>query len=162
VLTKLQLSPSSASYSVTDGKGSIRTILDGGASRYRRDLIGVNSSVKVSWLCDRDQYRYFRAFYRSLLQNGSKAFILDLILDNPTPVPHTCRFIPGSVSLSEQSGLMYVVSAELEVEPSDIDEDAEAAFAFLFSMFGSTWETDFPHIESDLDNIINVELPADI
>lgn len=160
-LTKLTLAPDSSSYSVTDGKEVVSVALDGGAGRYRRDILDASSSVSVVWICDREEYHYLRAFYRALLGKGSKPFLIDLILDDPLPAEHKAYFVPGSMVLTGQKGLSYYVSAQLEVEPAEIDTEAETMFAALFSEFGGTWQTDFPPIESEFDWLINTKLPAD-
>lgn len=162
VLTKLILPPNNSSYSVTDGKEVVSVALDGGAGRYRRDIIGASSAVSVQWVCDRGEYEYLRAFYRSLLGKGALPFLIDLILDDPLPVEHKAYFVPGSMVLTGQRGLSYYVSAQLEVEPAEVDDVAEADFAAIYSIFGSNWQTVFPPLEDDFNEIINIQLPADI
>ena len=159
-LTKLILPPDSSSYSVTDGKEVVSVSLDGGAGKYRRDIIGASSAVSVQWVCDRKEYEYIRAFYRALLGKGSRPFLIDLILDDPLPVEHKAYFVPGSMTLTGQRGLSYDVSAQLEVEPSEIDESKQAYMALMYSSFGKDWEAVFPPIENELDILINVKFPV--
>lgn len=161
-LIKLSLAPDNSSYSVTDGKEVVSVALDGGAGKYRRDIVGASSSVSVSWVCDREEYHYIRAFYRALLGKGSKPFLIDLILDDPLPAEHKAYFVPGSMVLTGQKGLSYYVSAQLEVEPSDIDTEAETMFATLYSIFGPNWQNEFPPIEDAVDTLVNVQIPADL
>lgn len=160
LLTKLVLAPDNSSYSVRDGKEVVSVALDGGAGRYRRDILGASSAVSVQWICDREEYHYLRSFYRALLGKGAKPFLIDLILDDPLPMEHKAYFVPGSMALTAQRGLAYYVSAELEVEPTDMDEEAELNFATMFSNFGPDWETVFPPIEDEFNTIVNTDLPA--
>lgn len=160
-LTKLALAPDNSSYSVTDGKEVVSVALDGGAGRYRHDILGASSFVSVQWVCDRTEYRYLRTFYSALVDKGATPFLIDLILDDPLPVEHKAYFVPGSMTLTGQKGLSYYVSAQLEVEPVGVSED-DISFALLFGELGSNWESEFPVLENEFDNIINVQIPADL
>lgn len=158
-LSKFVLPPDNSSYSAADGKETVATQLDGGAARYRRDILGATSTVNCSWILDPDEYKYLRSFYRALTLKGSKPFLINLILDEPTLTEHKAYFIPGSVQLTGQKGLTYWVTAQLEVYPAEIDYEAEAAFAALFGEYGATWQTDFPIFENGFDVEINLNLP---
>lgn len=162
-IIKFAYIPDASGYVVEDAAADVIAIkLDGGASRYRRDRIGSNSKVSVRWTLDPSEYRYFRMFYRFLTDKGAKPFLIDLVLDTEFPAEHTAHFIPGSVRLQEQRGQAYIVSAELEVEPTVIEnEDEERAAAILFSIFGPSYEEDFPPVESKLDVVVNLHLPGD-
>lgn len=160
-LVKLALSPDSSSYSVADGEDVIATKLDGGLSRYRLDILGASSKVSVKWICDRTQYKYLRAFYSVLINKGATPFIIDLILNDPLPVEHVAYFIPGSMALTNQQGCVYEVSAQLEVEPISVTDD-DVIFAALYGEFGSNYETEFPAFEDMFDNLMNVQIPADL
>jgi len=160
-LSKFKLAPDNSSYSVTDGKEVIGVSLDGGAGRYRRDILGASSAVSVQWVCDRDEYRYLRTFYSALVDKGATPFLIDLILDNPLPVEHKAYFVPGSMVLTGQKGLSYYVSAQLEVEPVGVTDD-DITFAALYGEFGSNYETEFPAFEDVFDNLMNVQIPADL
>jgi len=159
-LTKFIYPPENSAYSVTDGKEVVATQLDGGASRYRRDILGATSTVNVSWILGPNEYKYVRSFFRALTLKGSKPFLIDLILDEPTLTEHKVYFIPGSMQLTAQKGLTYWVSSQLEVVPAEIDYDAEAAFAALFAEYGETWETEFPIFEDQFNILVNVDLPG--
>lgn len=150
-ITKFTIPPDNSSYSVTDGKEVISVALDGGASKYRRDIIGASSIVDVQWVCDRDEFHYIRAFYRSLLGKGSEPFSIDLILDSALPAPHKAYFIPGSMVLTGQKGLSYYVSARLEVEPIEINDETEIDYVHIFNEFGRN----FLNYEDRLHTIVN-------
>lgn len=159
-LSKFVLPPDNSSYSAADGKETVATQLDGGAARYRRDILGATSTVNCSWILGPDEYKYLRSFYRALTLKGSKPFLIDLILDEPTLTEHKAYFIPGSVQLTGQKGLTYWVTAQLEVYPAEIDYDAEAAFAALYGEYGASWQTAFPAFEDQFNVLINVDIPG--
>lgn len=131
-MEKLKLRPNRDSYSVSDGTTFKQTRLEGGASRFRRDLLGAARTVDVSWLLDPSQYRYFTAFYNTTLKDGSESFKIDLLLDNPRLTEHVAHFIQDTKKLDGQSGLGHTVSAQLEVLPlrtnPDLDDAIVAAF----------------------------------
>lgn len=158
-LTKFTIPPEATGYSMEDPNEVIAIKLDGGASRYRRDKLGGTSKVSVKWSFDREEYRYFRAFYRSLLGRGSQPFLIDLVIDLPDPIEHKAYFVPGTVRLQEQRGHYYGVTAELEAYPTELNETEEADFAALYGEFGSTYATDFPPVEDELNTQINTNLP---
>lgn len=153
-LIKLKLAPDNSSYSVTDGKEVVSIALDGGAGRYRRDVLGASSAVSVQWVCNRGEFHYIRAFFRSITGKGAAPFVIDLILDDPLPVEHVAYFVPGSMTLTGQRGLSYYVSAQLEVEPLNINEDLEIDYVFLFNEFGSQF-----YQEDKLNEIVNILWP---
>jgi hypothetical protein len=157
-LTKFIIRPDNSSYSATDGKEVVSVALDGGSSRYRRDILGASSIVNVQWVCDREEFHYIRAFFRSLTGKGALPFAIDLILDNSLPVEHKAYFIPGSMVLTGQRGLSYYVSAQLEVEPVDIDEDMEIDYVIMFNEFGD--EASMLRGEDLLNELVNVLWPG--
>lgn len=159
-LTKFTIPPESTGYAMEDPNEVVAIKLDGGASRYRRDKLGGTSKVSVKWSFDRDEYHYFRAFYRSLLGRGAQPFLIDLVIDLPDPIEHKAYFVPGTVRLQEQRGHYYGVTAELEAYPTNLSETDETNFAALFSEFGATYPTDFPPLEDELNALINTNLPG--
>lgn len=163
-LLKFPFVPDSSGYSVEDAAADVIAVkLDGGASRYRRDRIGSNSKVSVRWTFDPEEYRYFRAFYRLLTDKGAKPFLVDLVLDTEFPEEHTAHFVPGTVRLQEQKGHGYFVTAELEVEPTVYEDEAqEIQKALLFTLFGKDYASAFPPIEDQLNTVVNIELPGDL
>lgn len=159
-LNRLRLTPDNSSYSVTDGKEVVTTQLDGGASRFRRDFLGATSTVDVVFILDAEEYRYLRMFYKILTVSGANPFYIDLLLDLPVKVEHKAYFVPQSLKLTEQKGLSYWVSAQLEVFPAEIDIETEGAFAFLYGEFGSKWANIFPASEDILNDLINFKIPG--
>jgi hypothetical protein len=159
-LSKFILPPDNSQYSVTDGKEVVATQLDGGAARYRRDILGATSTVDAAWILGTNDYKYMRSFYRALTLKGAKPFLIDLILDEPALTEHKAYFVPGSFQLTGQKGLTYWVSAQLEVYPAEIDYDYEAAFAALYGELGENWQNLFLIFEENFDIEINQTLPG--
>lgn len=160
-LSKLTIPPDQASYSVVDGIEVASVELDGGKSRYRRDIIGAASKVNAVWTLNPEEFKYLRLFYRISSEKGAIPFLIDLYLDLPALTEHISNFVPGSMKLQSQRGLTFVVSCVLEVIPIDDDPTEEdLLFLLLFNEFGSNWETQFLLQESSLNDIINVQLPS--
>lgn len=158
-LTRLNLPPDQTGYSVTDGNEVLSAKLDGGASRFRRDILGSTSNVTVQWSVGPQEYKYLRSFYKAFLSSGSKPFSIELIVDEADLTEHKAYFVPGSMRLQSQSGLQYVVAAQLEIYPLELDIEQETNFVILFSEFGKNWESVFPIFEDDFNTIINFSLP---
>lgn len=155
----LDLVPNQEDYSVSYGNEVISTKLDGGASRYRRDIIGAASTVTVSWQLDDEDYQYLNAFYRSETENGSQPFLISLILDDALPTQRTAYFVPGSKTLNEVSGLTYYVSAELEVMPVQANSDYDIAIVMLRDNYGST--SNSYAMFNAFEQLANVDLDTD-
>lgn len=124
---KLLVRPESSSYNLTFGTEALRTELDGGRGRYRADILGASTMLEgIEWKLDPDKYNYFMAFYRTETKRASLPFTMDLLVDNSELVTCDCNFVPGSVRLSQQSGITYIVSASIEVKrPINLDEEEE-------------------------------------
>jgi hypothetical protein len=134
-LIELKIPPDQAGYAVTDGSEVVSIKLDGGASRRRRDIIGATSTVNVTWNCNDVKFKYLRSFYRAVSESGALPFNIGLILDEPDITLHKAYFVPGSFSLQSQSGLTYVVVAQLEVCPLPVDPNA-VDFVTMYNEFG--------------------------
>lgn len=152
-LRKLLLRPDSDGYGATDGVEWVRSELDGGVGRYRRDKIGASKMVGCRWTLDRAMYQYWRSFYRLV---GSGPFLCDLVgEDGLGPIEHRCNFMPGSVSLPSQVGLTYVQQAQLEVRPVTIAVDFDEAVVLLYETTGGMSDTWF----ADLGELANTTIP---
>lgn len=154
-LVEFVIPPDQASYSVTDGKEVVSTQLDGGAARYRRDILGATSRVAVQWTCGPSAYKYIRSFYRGVTVSGSKAFNIGLILDEPEITTHKVYFIPGSMVLRQQQGLTYIVGAELEVHPAEVSANA-LEYVTMYNIFGDNWRYD----EERFNTLVNFDWPG--
>ncbi len=157
-LTKLVIPPNQASYATKDGKEVISAKLDGGASRFRRDILEAASSINVVWSVGPDEYQYLRAFYKSVTVRGSLPFLIDLYMDLPTLTEHEAYFVPKSFALTGQRGKEFTVSAQLEAIPLEADDDLNIGLVALYNAYGS-----FAAAEAVLDRLAifaNEDLPT--
>lgn len=161
-LIKLNLAPDQSGYAVTDGTAVVSTALDGGAARYRKDIANATAAVNVQWSLSPMEFRYLKTFFTLLIDKGANAFLLDLYLDSEELTEHECHFVPGTFKLTGQKGKQFTVGAQLEAEPiklSDDEESEEIEWATLFGELGEDFETLFPPIEADINQIITFDLP---
>ncbi len=114
------LPPSQSGYGFTPGKDFIDTKLDGGASRVRRDVLGMVHNVKCCWECTPDQFTQIMGFFRERVQGRTKLFRINLVIDAPTLIPYVCRLVGTPNALTQNQGLLYKVEAELEVIPNPV------------------------------------------
>lgn len=112
----LTLIPAKSGYSITPTSEFWRTQLDGGAGRYGRGPRNNAWNANVQFITDGEGFRYLRAFYRTVLANGSLPFVLQFVYPLSTLTLHKARFVPGSLKLSGINGETYVAAAALEVE----------------------------------------------
>lgn len=133
-MDKLYLRPESSDYAVGPSNAFLQTKLDGGASRFRKDRTGNARLVEVSWLCDREQYDYLESFFDTTIDEGSLPFLIDLIIEKSELKEYTAHFIPDSKQLDGIQGFAYSVSAQLEVLPTPIDNEANAIIVETFEL----------------------------
>lgn len=136
-MDKLKLYPTDA-YSVASPQGEIlRTDLDGGAGRYRADVIGATSMANVTFQLLADGFQYLWAFYRAKTGHGAEPFLIDLILDGQERQERTVRFMPGSLTLSGKTrDKFYTVTAQLEVEALPADDDMDDSIVAVVDAAG--------------------------
>lgn len=157
-MRKLKMEPDAAGYSVAISDGLLSVRLEGGASRVRRDIIGNTNAVNVQWTCDEDEYMYLRVFHRSVTMWNAETFLIDLCIESNALEEYKATFVPDSFQLTSQQGLMYVVSAQLEAEPSaNISQAADELYLYLQDLTNGR----FLVIEDRLDKIVNIVLPGD-
>lgn len=114
-LAVMILQPESAGYSASYSPNDfLRVQLKGGLARYRRDLIGSSMPVTCQWRLTDIEYEYFTTFYRDSILSGSQFFLIDALIDGPQVRRYIAHFV-SPWRLTEQSGLTYVVQAELEI-----------------------------------------------
>jgi hypothetical protein len=114
-----------ADYAVDPGSGTLSTRLDGGRSRFRRDILNPAPMVNVGFNLGRDEYDYFEAFYNTTLVEGSLPFEIDLFIGSSTLTEYVARFIPGTKKLNGYQNGRFVISAQLEIEPIVRDANAD-------------------------------------
>jgi hypothetical protein len=159
-LTKLTIPPDKASYAVQDGQEALSVKLDGGASRFRLDILGATSTVNVQWSVGPNAYLYLRAFYKSISKSASLPFLIDLILDQPGLTEHEAHFVVGSMRLASHRGLEYTVSAQLEVKPIPADDEYNEALVTMYNEYGS-FEAG-QEVLNQLEQLTNVDLPGSL
>lgn len=152
---KCSISPDQASYTMKDGVEVVSSKLDGGASRFRRDILNSTRGVTATWTVSRFEYEYLRSFYKVAVNQASTPFLIDLILDKHSLTEHDAYFVPDSMQLIRQEGHRYTVSALLEVVPLPEDFIYDSTFIALWEEYGSDWETDV----DIFDYSVNVEWP---
>lgn len=122
-LHKLALVPEQDSFSGEGGKEVVSAILEGGASRYRKDQLGSTWIGTVSWNLGPTDFDYFVAFF-NVVGKAGLAFSLDLIWDDHTLQTYTAHFVEGSYKLAV-NGQTFKVSAKLEIMPRTRDSAAD-------------------------------------
>jgi hypothetical protein len=125
-MPKLHLCPLVSDYAVDPGQATLSVRLDGGRSRFRRDILNPAPMVNVAWNLGRDEYDYFEAFYNTTIEQGALPFQIDLIIGNSQLQEYTAHFVPGSKKLAGYQNGRFKISAQLEVEPVPRDADADA------------------------------------
>ena len=154
-MTKFIIPPEKNGYSLSFENEVITTTLAGGPPRQRRRQIGSTSSLNATWILDRDQYNYFMRFYRGVTRGASEPFELDLILDSSDLVEREVRFVPGSVRLTQVSGLAHTVVAELIVTPIALNEDLDEILSVIEQHYGA----DGRQVLNPLEQLVNVDIP---
>lgn len=155
-LIKFPFPPDQETYALTDGTAVVSTQLDGGSARYRTDLLDVAGSVVVQWTLDPSKYNYWKAFFKTKIQSGALPFALDLYMDLPILTTHEVHIVPGTLTLSSQSGLTFVLGCTLEAIPLPTDDDANNAYIFLYDTYGDGGS----QVLSLLEKLCNVDLPG--
>ncbi|MEI9995088.1 MAG: hypothetical protein WDM91_10870 [Rhizomicrobium sp.] len=136
-LDKLLLRPQSSGYAVTPPSGAIiRSALPGGAGEYSADVEGGTSLVDVNWLVDAARWQYLNAFFRNRTGGGAEPFLTDLLLDGAPLQEYTAYFIPESLKLTGTSGTARMASAQFEVLPAEVDDDADSSIVDIFEASG--------------------------
>lgn len=153
-MRKLPYLPDSDGYSFNDATEAVMVSLDGGPPRVRSDILNGPVSLTANWTLDRTGYDYFRAFYRVVMDREAGKFQCDLIIDDSAITQHDCIFVPGSMKLAQQRGLMYVVAASLVVIPIPMDLDKEEAVLDSVDAYGSEFAAkDIYGLLNELANI---------
>ncbi|MDO8683967.1 MAG: hypothetical protein Q7N50_10855 [Armatimonadota bacterium] len=158
-MLKLNLTPTAAAYTATDGEEAVSARLDGGGSRFGRGIPNSASSVTAQWQLNGDNYKLLRAFFNTTTSRGSEPFFIDLILDQPSLTEHTAYFVPNSFKLTGVDGTTFTAVAVLDVIPVKPDADFDEALVGLTNSFG------FGNINIDagllsLEALANVDLAA--
>lgn len=147
-LNRLAYCVQQSGYTVDFGNDVIAQELDGGPSRYRRDIRRNSHLVNVSWVLKLKGYQYLTAFYRVWMRNPSQPFLAKLIIDDELK-DYEC-FFKSAIQLNSKEGLVYRVSAQLEVKALIADD----AFDDTLVALGSGSD-----IFEPLEELVNEGLP---
>ena len=148
-------SPTEMTYSVEDSSHEyLRAQLQGGAGRYRSDIVGGSQLVTARWVVDGRGYNYLCAFYR-VFKSGVEPFEICLINGEAAAVPHVAWFVPGSWKLEEKRGPMFFVTAQLEIEGPEYCVKDDSWLVAAAGMLGPEWGI----YAEKLDSIMNIMLP---
>jgi hypothetical protein len=109
------IKPDMDGYAVTEGVEVNRAKFTGMPGAYAHEKFGAVRTLSVSWTLNSDQYSYWRAFFVTILRNGTLPFLCDLLNeDGQTSGEYTCLFVPGSVTLLPSNRVFYVQQATIE------------------------------------------------
>lgn len=128
-LQTLGLTPDREGFQVDEGNTNTFVQLDGGGPRVRADQQGAVKLVNCQWTLNPAQFDYMMAFYRTGTANGASPFNISLCgIDNAEVSVYQAQFVPGTFQpLAEQSGLAYLVKAQMFVWPLPVNATADNA-----------------------------------
>lgn len=123
-IPKLDLRVDQGGYSVTFPTALAQAQLDGGAPRTRLDILNQWVTVGVQWTTGPLGYKYLKQIQRYVEigdgagnGGGGAQFTIDLIIDHDYIEEYTATFVPGSFVLTNQTGDLYIITAQLWVQP---------------------------------------------
>ena len=152
---KFIFAPTQASYGVRDGETTLSVRLDGGASRYRRDVLNANRIVTCEWRLSAGDFQYFRAFYNTETVSGSGSFLIDLIIDDAGLTEHEAHFVPNTLQTSVVSGTTYSARADLEVKPIARDAVYDAGLVEIYEAYSGGEVAQ--GVLNQLEQLVNVD-----
>lgn len=123
-LNKLDMRVDQDGYTVTFPTALAQAQLDGGAPRTRLDILNQWITVSVQWSTGPLGYKYLKQVQRYVEigdgagnGGGGAQFTIDLIIDHDYIEEYTATFVPASMDLTNQTGDLYIVTAQLWVQP---------------------------------------------
>ena len=132
---KLALAPEQDGYTVLAPEESVSVLLQGGAPRMRKDLLGSPHKVTCTWKCDPEEYLYMQTFYR-VIDKGVKPFRMDLWIESYAPEEYECRLQEGTWKVNSFNGLATVITATLYAQPKVPDAQLDEGIVTSFEAFG--------------------------
>jgi hypothetical protein len=148
----MAIPPDQNSYSISAGSDdTVEVALDGGASRRRADKDQATRTIAVQWSVDDVGYNYLQAFYRTATAKGSMPFLCGLVNDQAID-NYTCWFVDKTFVLSSTMGNTFVVTANLEVLPTAIDETQDQSVIDAYVTYGDQIQSDFLLLQQLVNN----------
>jgi hypothetical protein len=107
------LIPEVSGYGATFGTGLVSIDTDGGLPRLRADQLIEPTEFSVTWVMTVSQYIEFSYFFQRKISKGSSSFTLNLVSVEGNVELHNAQFVPGSVRLTDATGLRRTVQASI-------------------------------------------------
>lgn len=123
VYPKLLPLPTIEGYGIKPGEAIIRTEMESGPARQRREFEQVPSEITVKWKFDRSEFGIFEAWYKWKAKEGASWFTIEL-LGGLGLIDHEARFT-SQWTHNLISGTLCEINAVLEIrERPTLDEGA--------------------------------------
>ena len=158
-LFKLMLTPLQDSYKLKRIKPEhTQVVLEGGAGRYRRDIVGATQKITVKWALDAEDYMYIWCFFRVFVDSVRK-FRIDLIVEDEGLVECFAYYIPDSFELDKNVATNYWCKATLEVITPEYDLELDYIYVYIREVFGKDWRKWFDLLQIIINEKFPVAMP---
>ena len=156
-MRKLNFVPETSSYAVQDSASEfLRVQLDGGAGRYRKDILNATRVIDCQWTLGPSDYDAFISFYRGFCAYPSP-FLIDLVSEEYGMQECQAWFMPETLQVTKPGRLFLTINAQLEVAPPLRDHNYETSYWMMVSVYGSHEAA--LEIMNLLHHLVNVKLP---
>ena len=146
--------PLAEPYAVKPADGVVRTDMEQGPARQRREFTQVPTKIPVKWRFTDAQFAVFDAWVQWKGKAGAEWFVIPL-RSGLGVIDHVARFTK-QYEAPLHSGLYWLVSMELEVRDRPVLSEAE-----LDILLDSSW-TDLSAAVTGVDVLANIILPDEI
>lgn len=146
--------PLAEPYAVKPADGVVRTDMEQGPARQRREFTQVPTKIPVKWRFTDAQYAVFDAWYQWKGKAGAEWFVIPL-RSGLGVIDHIARFTK-QYEAPLSSGGFWLVTVELEVRDRPVLSEAE-----LDILLDSSW-ADLSGAVTGLDTLANITLSDQI
>jgi hypothetical protein len=143
--------PLAEPYAVKPADGVVRTDMEQGPARQRREFTQVPTKIPVKWRFTDAQYAVFDAWYQWKGKAGAEWFIIPL-RSGLGVIDHVARFT-RQYEAPLSSGGFWLVTVELEVRDRPVLSEAE-----LDILLDSSW-SDLSSAVTGLDTVASIQWP---
>ena len=143
--------PLAEPYAVKPADGVVRTDMEQGPARQRREFTQVPTKIPVKWRFTDAQYAVFDAWYQWKGKAGAEWFVIPL-RSGLGVIDHVARFTK-QYEAPLSSGGFWLVTVELEVRDRPVLTEAE-----LDILLDSSW-SDLSSAVTGLDTVANIQWP---